>query len=68
MHWLSMPAKALARDNTPHDLAATVRFGDSADGFDLTADAGAISVSLPFPTTAPDAIVRGPGHVLVGMF
>lgn len=68
MHWLSMPARALARDNAPHDPAVTVRFGDSTDGFDLTAAAGTISVSPSLPATAPGAIVRGPGHVLVGLF
>lgn len=68
MHWLSMPAKALARDNAPHDPAVTVRFGDLADGFDLTADAGTVSISPCLPATAPAAIVRGPGHVLVGLF
>jgi DNA-binding HxlR family transcriptional regulator len=68
MHWLSLPAKALAKDNAPHDPAVTVRFGEPADGFDLTADAGAISVSPCLPATTPDAAVRGPGEVLVGLF
>lgn len=68
MHWLSLPAKALAKDNAPHDPAVTVRFGEPTDGFDLTADSGTVLISPCLPTTTPDATVRGPGQVLVGLF
>lgn len=67
MHWLSMPAQALAADNAPTDPPVTIRFGDPSDGFDLSAQAGTISVSPCSPTASPSAIVRGPGQVLVGM-
>lgn len=67
MHWLSMPAKALTRDSAPADPPVIVRFGDPSDGFDLTAQAGSIAVTPCQSTNSPDAIVQGPGQVLVGV-
>lgn len=67
MHWLSMPAQALARDSAPANPPVIIRFGDPSDGFDLTADAGSIAVTPCLATNSPDAIVRGPGQVLVGV-
>lgn len=67
MHWLSMPAKALAKDNAPDSHAVTIRFGDPTDGFDLTAEAGTISISPCLQTASPDATLQGPGKALVGL-
>lgn len=67
MHWLSLPAKALARDNSPASPPVTIRFGDVSDGFDLTAHAGDIMVSPCLPAATPDVVVSGPGQALVGL-
>lgn len=67
MHWLSMPARYLARDGSPDAPAVTIRFGTPADGFDLTAAAGRISVESCGSTTTPAATVKGPGAALVGL-
>ncbi len=67
MHWLSQPAKYLLRDLWPHDPAVTLRFGSLADGFDLTAHKGTITVA-PCSTDAKiSATVSGPGSVLVAL-
>jgi len=67
MHWLSMPARYLARDNDPTAAATTIRFGTPTDGFDLTAAEGVVDVGPCAPDRAPDATVDGPGQVLVGL-
>lgn len=67
MHWLSMPARYLARDNDPDAPAATIRFGTITDGFDLTASAGHVSVTRSGPDVAPDVTIDGPGPALVGL-
>lgn len=67
MHWLSMPARYLARDNDPTAPAATIRFGTITDGFDVTASAGLITVAPCGSDVTPDATIDGPGSVLVGL-
>lgn len=67
MHWLSMPARYLARDNRPGAPAVTIRFGTVTDGFDLTASAGLVTVTPCGPDVAPDVTIAGPGYVLVGL-
>lgn len=67
MHWLSMPAKYMSRDNDPTAPAAKIRFGTTQDGFDLTVASGTIEVNPPRENVVPDAFVTGPGAVLVGM-
>ena len=67
MHWLSMPARYLARDNDPAAAPATIRFGTIADGFDLTVSAGRITVGPCGSDIAPDATIDGPGPVLVAL-
>lgn len=67
MHWLSMPARYLARDNDPGAPAATIRFGTITDGFDLTASAGVATVAPCGPDVAPDVTIDGPGSVLVDL-
>ncbi|GAA0271720.1 winged helix-turn-helix transcriptional regulator [Cryptosporangium japonicum] len=66
-HWLSLPARYLARDGDPAGPDVTVRFGSPADGFDLTASAGVVTVAPSRPDETPDATVDGPGPVLVGL-
>lgn len=67
MHWLSMPARYMTRDADPTAAPVTIRFGSLADGFDLTASSGQITVEPPRAEATPDAVVDGPGAVLVGM-
>jgi hypothetical protein len=67
MHWLSLPAKYLLRDNSPDDDAVALRFGNLRDGFDVTACHGYIQVSPCKAETTPTATVDGPGPVLVGL-
>lgn len=67
MHWLSQPATYLLRDHRPHDPAVTVRFGSLADGFDLTAHQGSITVAPCSPDAEITATVTGPGPVLVAL-
>ena len=67
MHWLSMPARHLLRDNRPAEDPVVVRFGDPADGFDVTAANGEVRVESCRREASPDAVVTGPGPVLVGL-
>jgi len=67
MHWLSLPARYLARDGDPKAPDTTIRFGTLADGFDLTASGGAIDVQPCRSEVSPDATVSGSGPVLVGL-
>lgn len=67
MHWLSLPARHLLRDNTPSESPVVVRFGDQADGFDVTAASGEVEVAPCRREVLPDAVVTGPGPVLVGL-
>jgi hypothetical protein len=53
MHWLSLPAKYLLRDNSPDDDAVALRFGNLRDGFDVTACHGYIQVSPCKAETTP---------------
>lgn len=67
MHWLSMPARYLARDNDPAASDVTIRFGTLADGFDLTAASGSIDVRPCDADASTVAVVEGPGPLLVGL-
>lgn len=67
MHWLSMPARYLLRDNSPDDVPTTIRFGDLRDGFDVTASAGTISIDPCQPDVMPAVTLDGPGPALVGL-
>jgi DNA-binding HxlR family transcriptional regulator len=67
MHWLSLPAKYLLRDNSPDDDDVALRFGNLHDGFDVTAFHGSIQVSPCRAEAIPAATVDGPGAVLVGL-
>lgn len=67
MHWLSMPARYLLRDNYPDRAPSTVRFGDLHDGFDLAASHGEVTVTPCQPDTHPAATITGPGPALVGL-
>jgi DNA-binding HxlR family transcriptional regulator len=67
MHWLSIPARYLTRDNTPAVPAATIRFGTTADGFDMKVSAGLVTVAPCEPDATPDATIDGPGAILVGL-
>ena len=67
MHWLSMPARYLARDNDPTAPDTVIRFGTPADGFDLTVASGAIETAPCSAAASPRATVDGPGPVLVGL-
>lgn len=67
MHWLSMPAQYLAQDNAPAAPPVTIRFGSIDEGFDLTAAAGHITVESCRVEVSPDAVVNGPGSLLVGL-
>jgi DNA-binding HxlR family transcriptional regulator len=67
MHWLSMPARYLARDNDPTAPAASIRFGTPTDGFDVTASAGRITVTPCRTNRIPDVTIDGAGQVLVGL-
>lgn len=67
MHWLSLPAKYLLRDNSPDHDAVALRFGNLHDGFDVMAVHGAIQVSPCRADATPAATVDGPGPVLVGL-
>ncbi len=67
MHWLSLPARHLARDNDPTAPAACIRFGTPTDGFDLTVAAGQVTVAPCRPDRTPDATIDGAGPVLVGL-
>lgn len=67
MHWLSIPAKYLLKDNEPTAPAIAVRFGDSADGFDARANAGMVDIGRCEPDVEPSATITGPGHALVGL-
>jgi DNA-binding HxlR family transcriptional regulator len=67
MHWLSLPAQYLLRDNRPDEDAVTVRFGTLRDGFDVTAFQGRIQVSPARAEVTPATTVDGHGPVLVGL-
>jgi DNA-binding HxlR family transcriptional regulator len=67
MHWLSMPARHLLRDRRAGETPVVVRFGDLADGFDVTAGDGSLRVDPCRREVSPDAVVTGPGPVLVGL-
>ena len=67
MHWLSMPARYLARDGDPAAPDAVVRFGTSVDGFDLTVGSGRVETRQCDPNASPDATIDGRGQVLVGL-
>lgn len=67
MHWLSLPATYLLRDNSPDSEAVALRFGTLRDGFDVTASHGSIQVSPCRAEVSPAATVDGPGLVLVGL-
>lgn len=67
MHWLSLPARHLLRDRRPADSPVVVRFGDLADGFDVTAADGTLRVDPCRREVSPNAVVTGPGPVLVGL-
>jgi DNA-binding HxlR family transcriptional regulator len=67
MHWLSMPARHMTRDGDPTAPPVTVRFGTLADGFDLTASGGHITVEPPRVDADLAAVVDGPGAALVGL-
>jgi DNA-binding HxlR family transcriptional regulator len=67
MHWLSIPARYLTRDNTPAVPAATIRFGTTADGFDMKVSAGLVTVAPCEADATPDATIDGPGAILVGL-
>lgn len=67
MHWLSMPARALLRDSAPDRPPERIRFGDVADGFDVTAGGERIEVGPVDAAASPDAIVAGPGPALVAL-
>lgn len=67
MHWLSLPATYLLRDERPQEAAVTVRFGDLRDGFDLTASDGTVTVGTCHPDSHPTAAIVGPGSALVGL-
>ena len=66
MHWLSQPARYLLRDHRPSEAPVTVRFGDQADGFDVTAGRE-VRVSPCVAGADVAATVTGPGHVLVAL-
>jgi len=67
MHWLSLPARYLLRDNRPHEPTVTVRFGDLRDGFDLTASGGTVNISPCRADARLTAEITGPGPALVGL-
>jgi DNA-binding HxlR family transcriptional regulator len=67
MHWLSLPARYLLRDNDPDGDAVDLRFGTLADGFDVTASQGSVQVGPCRADASPAATVDGPGPVLVGL-
>jgi DNA-binding HxlR family transcriptional regulator len=67
MHWLSLPAQYLLRDNSPADDPVVLRFGNLLDGFEVTALRGAVRVGPCRPDVTPAATVDGPGPVLVGL-
>lgn len=67
MHWLSLPARHLLRDGQPAESPVVVRFGDATDGFDATAAGGNVRVDRCRREVSPDAVVTGPGPVLVGL-
>ena len=65
VHWLSMPARYLARDNDPAAPESVIRFGTPTDGFDLTVGSGRIEVAPCDAGSSPHAWIDGPGPVLV---
>lgn len=67
MHWLSQPARYLLVDHRPDLIPVTIRFGDTGDGFDLTAGDGRVSVTPCAADIAVAATVDGPGPVLVDL-
>ncbi|MFC4556265.1 winged helix-turn-helix transcriptional regulator [Georgenia faecalis] len=67
MHWLSLPARYLLRDNRPDDDDVVLRFGDLHDGFDVTAVRGFVQVRPCAADAALAARVDGPGPLLVGL-
>ncbi|GAA1971128.1 winged helix-turn-helix transcriptional regulator [Microbacterium deminutum] len=67
MHWLSIPARYLTRDNTPTAAPSTIRFGTIADGFDVTVSASLVTVAPCGIDDTPDATINGPGATLVGL-
>lgn len=68
MHWLSMPARYLLRDNAPNAPPVVIRFGEPRDGFDVTAGGGAgLQIGACRPEAVPDVTVTGPGLVLIGL-
>lgn len=67
MHWLSMAARYLMQDGPPAAPAAIIRFGTFTDGFDLEVASGRIHVTPCDSSAAPDAVVEGPGPILVGL-
>ncbi|MBK8461020.1 MAG: helix-turn-helix domain-containing protein [Micropruina sp.] len=67
-HWLALPLRALCRDNKPSAGRQVVRIGDVADGCDIEADAGSITVSPSRATVTPDAVVSGAPDAIVALF
>ena len=65
MHWLSMPARHLTRDNDPTAETATIRFGTIADGFDVTVSAGSATVAPCRSDVTANATINGSGPVLI---
>ncbi|WP_344373120.1 winged helix-turn-helix transcriptional regulator [Agromyces tropicus] len=67
-HWLLVPLRGLCHDATPGAPAQVVRVGTAADGCDIAADAGTVSVAPSSPSTTPDATVDGDPDALVALF
>ncbi|MFF3530255.1 winged helix-turn-helix transcriptional regulator [Streptomyces rubiginosohelvolus] len=67
MHWLSQPARYLLNDHEPDRSRSTIRFGTPADGFDVTAASGTVTVTPCTGDARIDATVTGPGPALVAL-
>ncbi|MFD4024771.1 winged helix-turn-helix transcriptional regulator [Streptomyces sp. NPDC058576] len=67
MHWLSRPARYLLSDHEPDRPRTVIRFGTPADGFDLTAASGTVTVAPCAEDARVDATVMGPGPALVAL-
>jgi DNA-binding HxlR family transcriptional regulator len=67
MHWLSLPANYLLKDNRPTAHAIKIRFGDLSDGFDVSVENGAVDVGPCRPDAVPEATIAGPGQALAGL-
>jgi len=67
MHWLSLPAQYLLRDNSPNADAVTLRFGKPDDGFDVKAFHGSIQVCPCRAEASPAATIDGPYPVLIAL-